>query len=100
MSSVCSPTSGVNTLVTKRHVNTVRGNYSSQRVKAREGTDLADRFGGAVPDCRHELVQLWGDLALLALSAIDRKPPLRSRERPMASVDAFNLCLRIYLHLQ
>jgi anti-sigma-K factor RskA len=38
------------------------------------------------PDCRHELVQLQGDLALLALSASGPKPPLRSRERLMAAI--------------
>ena len=38
------------------------------------------------PDCRHELVQLQGDLALLALSASGPKPPSRSRERLMAAI--------------
>jgi anti-sigma-K factor RskA len=38
------------------------------------------------PDCRHELVQLQGDLALLALSASGPKPPLRSRERLMTAI--------------
>jgi anti-sigma-K factor RskA len=38
------------------------------------------------PDCRHELAQLQGDLALLALSASGPKPPLRSRERLMAAI--------------
>jgi anti-sigma-K factor RskA len=38
------------------------------------------------PDCRHELAQLRGDLALLALSASGPKPPLRSRERLMAAI--------------
>ena len=37
-------------------------------------------------DCRHELAQLQGDLALLALSASGPKPPLRSRERLMAAI--------------
>jgi outer membrane receptor protein involved in Fe transport len=39
-------TVGVNMLLTNRIVNTVRGNYSSQNSG---GTDLPDRFGGAVP---------------------------------------------------
>jgi anti-sigma-K factor RskA len=38
------------------------------------------------PDCRHELAQLQGDLALLALSAGGPKPPLRSRGRLMAAI--------------
>jgi anti-sigma-K factor RskA len=38
------------------------------------------------PDCRNELVQLQGNLALLALSASGPKPPLRSRERLMAAI--------------
>jgi anti-sigma-K factor RskA len=38
------------------------------------------------PDCRRELAQLQGDLALLALSASGPKPPLRSRERLMAAI--------------
>jgi len=38
------------------------------------------------PDCRHELVQLQGDMALLALSASGPKPPLRSRKRLMAAI--------------
>ncbi len=38
------------------------------------------------PDCRHELAQLQGDLALLALSASGPRPPLRSRERLMAAI--------------
>jgi anti-sigma-K factor RskA len=38
------------------------------------------------PDCRHELLQLQGDLALLAFSASGPKPPLRSRERLMAAI--------------
>ena len=38
------------------------------------------------PDCRHELAQLQGDLALLALSASGPKPGLRSRERLMAAI--------------
>ena len=38
------------------------------------------------PDCRGELAQLQGDLALLALSASGPKPPLRSRERLMAAI--------------
>jgi anti-sigma-K factor RskA len=38
------------------------------------------------PDCRRELVQLQGDLALLALSASGPKPPLRSRKRLMAAI--------------
>jgi len=38
------------------------------------------------PDCRHELAQLQGDSALLALSASGPKPPLRSRERLMAVI--------------
>jgi len=38
------------------------------------------------PDCRHELAQLQGDLALLALSVRGPKPPLRSRERLMAAI--------------
>ena len=37
-------------------------------------------------DCRHELAQLQGDLALLALSVSGPKPPLRSRERLMAAI--------------
>jgi anti-sigma-K factor RskA len=38
------------------------------------------------PDCQHELAQLQGDLALLALSAGGPKPPLRSRERLTAAI--------------
>jgi anti-sigma-K factor RskA len=38
------------------------------------------------PDCRRELEQLQGDLALLALSASGSKPPSRSRERLMAAI--------------
>jgi anti-sigma-K factor RskA len=38
------------------------------------------------PDCRHELAQLQGDLALLALSVSGPKPPLRSRERLMTAI--------------
>ena len=38
------------------------------------------------PDCRHELAQLQGDFALLALSASGPKPGLRSRERLMAAI--------------
>jgi anti-sigma-K factor RskA len=38
------------------------------------------------PDCRRELAQLQGDLALLALSASGPKPPLRSRGRLMAAI--------------
>ena len=38
------------------------------------------------PDCRHELAQLQGDLALLALSVSGPKPPLRSRERLMTTI--------------
>ncbi len=38
------------------------------------------------PECRHELAQLQGDLALLALSASSPKPPLRSRVRLMAAI--------------
>jgi anti-sigma-K factor RskA len=38
------------------------------------------------PDCRQELAQLQGDLALLALSASGPKPPLRSRERLMTTI--------------
>lgn len=38
------------------------------------------------PDCRRELAQLQGDLALLALSAVGPKPPLRSRERLRAAI--------------
>jgi anti-sigma-K factor RskA len=37
-------------------------------------------------DCRHELEQLQGDLALLALSASGPRPPLHSRERLMAAI--------------
>jgi anti-sigma-K factor RskA len=38
------------------------------------------------PDCRRELAQLQGDMALLALSTSGPKPPLRSRERLMAAI--------------
>jgi anti-sigma-K factor RskA len=38
------------------------------------------------PDCRRELAQLQGDMALLALSASGPKPPLRSRERLMVAI--------------
>jgi len=38
------------------------------------------------PDCRHELAQLQRDLGLLALSSSGPKPPLRSRERLMATI--------------
>jgi anti-sigma-K factor RskA len=38
------------------------------------------------PDCRHELSQLQGDLALLALSVSGPRPPLRSRQRLMAAI--------------
>lgn len=38
------------------------------------------------PDCRHELVRLQGDLALLAFSAGGPRPPARSRERLIAAI--------------
>ncbi len=38
------------------------------------------------PDCRRELTQLQGDMALLALSASGPKPPLRSHERLMVAI--------------
>jgi anti-sigma-K factor RskA len=38
------------------------------------------------PGCRHELAQLQGDLALLALSASGPRPPSRSRGRLMAAI--------------
>jgi anti-sigma-K factor RskA len=37
-------------------------------------------------DCRQELEQLRGDMALLALSATGAEPPQRSRERLMAAI--------------
>jgi anti-sigma-K factor RskA len=37
-------------------------------------------------DCRHDLEQLRGDMALLALSATGAEPPLRSRERLMSAI--------------
>jgi anti-sigma-K factor RskA len=39
------------------------------------------------PECRRELEQVWGDLALLALSAEGPKPPARARERLMAAIE-------------
>jgi anti-sigma-K factor RskA len=38
------------------------------------------------PDCRRELEQLGGDLALLALSALGPEPPSRCRDRLMAAI--------------
>lgn len=38
------------------------------------------------PDCRHELEQLRGDLAVLAVSVSGPKPPSRSRDRLMGAI--------------
>jgi anti-sigma-K factor RskA len=40
------------------------------------------------PECRRELEEVWGDLALLALSANGPKPPERARARLLAAIEA------------
>src|SRR5260221_13292587 len=55
---------------------------------ALRGNDLVDleKHLADCPDCRHELEQLRGDMALMALSAAGPAPPKRSEQRLMDAI--------------
>ena len=59
--------------------------YSLDALQGEERITLEKHLESCA-DCGRELAQLRGDTALLALTAVGPKPPLRSRERLMKAV--------------